>query len=51
MSRRCCSRSVDRGDLALGRPRGGAMGGPANLDEYTQWKWVTVKDEAPMYPF
>jgi benzaldehyde dehydrogenase (NAD) len=30
---------------------GGAMGGPANLDEYTHWKWVTVKDEAPMYPF
>jgi benzaldehyde dehydrogenase (NAD) len=30
---------------------GGAMGGPADLDEYTQWKWVTIKDEAPAYPF
>jgi benzaldehyde dehydrogenase (NAD) len=30
---------------------GGTMGGPADLDEYTQWKWVTIKDEAPAYPF
>jgi benzaldehyde dehydrogenase (NAD) len=30
---------------------GGAMGGPADLDEYTQWKWITIKDEPPAYPF
>ncbi|MBT9598744.1 MAG: benzaldehyde dehydrogenase [Vitreoscilla sp.] len=30
---------------------GGRVGGPADLDEYTQWQWVTVKGEAPMYPF
>jgi benzaldehyde dehydrogenase (NAD) len=30
---------------------GGAMGGPANIDEYTHWKWITVKDEPPVYPF
>jgi benzaldehyde dehydrogenase (NAD) len=30
---------------------GGAMGGPADLDEYTQWRWITIKDEPPTYPF
>ena len=30
---------------------GGSMGGPSDFDEYTQWKWVTVKDQAPLYPF
>jgi benzaldehyde dehydrogenase (NAD) len=30
---------------------GGAMGGPADLDEYTVWRWITIKDEPPMYPF
>ena len=30
---------------------GGRVGGPADLDEYTQWQWVTVKGEAPQYPF
>jgi benzaldehyde dehydrogenase (NAD) len=30
---------------------GGSMGGPSDMDEYTQWRWVTVKDEAPLYPF
>jgi len=30
---------------------GGAMGGPADLDEYTQWRWITVQDEPPAYPF
>lgn len=27
------------------------MGGPADLGEYTQWRWMTVKDSAPPYPF
>jgi benzaldehyde dehydrogenase (NAD) len=27
------------------------MGGPADLGEYTQWRWMTVKDAAPPYPF
>jgi len=30
---------------------GGAMGGPSDLDEYTQWRWITVQDEPPAYPF
>jgi benzaldehyde dehydrogenase (NAD) len=30
---------------------GGSMGGPSDVEEYTQWRWVTVKDEAPVYPF
>jgi benzaldehyde dehydrogenase (NAD) len=30
---------------------GGRVGGPADLDEYSQWQWVTVKAEAPQYPF
>ena len=30
---------------------GGRVGGPADLDEYTQWQWLTVKGEAPQYPF
>jgi benzaldehyde dehydrogenase (NAD) len=28
-----------------------SMGGPADLSEYTQWRWMTVKDAAPPYPF
>jgi benzaldehyde dehydrogenase (NAD) len=30
---------------------GGRVGGPADLDEYTQWQWLTVKGEAPQTPF
>jgi benzaldehyde dehydrogenase (NAD) len=30
---------------------GGAMGGPADMDEYTVWRWITIKDEPPIYPF
>lgn len=30
---------------------GGNIGGPADLDEFTQWRWVTIKDTAPRYPF
>jgi acyl-CoA reductase-like NAD-dependent aldehyde dehydrogenase len=30
---------------------GGSMGGPSDLDEYTTWRWITIKDEAPAYPF
>jgi benzaldehyde dehydrogenase (NAD) len=26
-------------------------GGPADIGEYTQWRWLTVKDAAPPYPF
>lgn len=29
---------------------GSRHGGPANLDEFSQWQWLTLKDEAPMYP-
>ncbi len=30
---------------------GGRIGGPANWDEFTQWQWVTLKDQPPPYPF
>jgi benzaldehyde dehydrogenase (NAD) len=30
---------------------GAAVGGPADLDEYTAWQWVTVRDKPPVYPF
>lgn len=30
---------------------GGSVGGPADIDEYTQWQWITVKDTVPQFPF
>ncbi|WP_246543305.1 benzaldehyde dehydrogenase [Novosphingobium profundi] len=30
---------------------GSAVGGPANWEEFTEWQWVTIKGEAPAYPF
>ncbi len=30
---------------------GTALGGPADWEEYTQWQWVTVQNDAPTYPF
>lgn len=30
---------------------GGSVGGPADMDEYTQWQWITVKDAPPPFPF
>lgn len=30
---------------------GSAHGGPANWDEFTHWQWLTMKDQAPRYPF
>jgi benzaldehyde dehydrogenase (NAD) len=30
---------------------GSAVGGPADIDEYTRWQWVTVKDSVPAFPF
>lgn len=29
---------------------GASIGGSSNLDEFTQWQWLTVKGEAPAYP-
>ncbi|MGA6182318.1 benzaldehyde dehydrogenase [Stenotrophomonas sp. NPDC077421] len=29
---------------------GTSIGGPSNIDEFTQWQWLTVKGEAPAYP-
>ncbi|MNI44520.1 Vanillin dehydrogenase [compost metagenome] len=29
---------------------GTSIGGPANVEEFTQWQWMTVKGEAPAYP-
>ncbi|OYO27539.1 aldehyde dehydrogenase family protein [Janthinobacterium sp. PC23-8] len=30
---------------------GGRHGGSADWDEFTQWQWLTLKTEAPRYPF
>jgi benzaldehyde dehydrogenase (NAD) len=30
---------------------GGAVGGPADIEAYTQWQWLTVKDALPRFPF
>lgn len=30
---------------------GSAVGGPADIDEYTRWQWLTVKDAPPAFPF
>jgi benzaldehyde dehydrogenase (NAD) len=30
---------------------GSAVGGPADIDEYTRWQWVTVKAALPQFPF
>lgn len=29
---------------------GSRHGGPANVDEFTQWQWMTIKDAPPAYP-
>ena len=29
---------------------GTRVGGPINLDEFTQYRWITIKSEAPPYP-
>jgi benzaldehyde dehydrogenase (NAD) len=30
---------------------GSRYGGEANLDNFTQWQWVTLRDEPPTFPF
>jgi benzaldehyde dehydrogenase (NAD) len=30
---------------------GSRFGGPANWDEFTEWQWVTVRDDPRSYPF
>jgi benzaldehyde dehydrogenase (NAD) len=30
---------------------GGRHGRPADWDEFAQWQWLTIKSEAPRYPF
>jgi benzaldehyde dehydrogenase (NAD) len=30
---------------------GSRVGGPANMEDFTQWQWVTIKAEPPLYPF
>jgi benzaldehyde dehydrogenase (NAD) len=30
---------------------GGRFGGEANLDEFTQWRWITELSEGATYPF
>jgi benzaldehyde dehydrogenase (NAD) len=30
---------------------GSSVGGPADLDEYSTWQWITIKDTPPTYPF
>jgi len=30
---------------------GSRHGGPANLDEFSQWQWTTIRSRPPQYPF
>jgi benzaldehyde dehydrogenase (NAD) len=30
---------------------GCAVSGPADIDEYTRWQWMTIRDRPPVYPF
>jgi benzaldehyde dehydrogenase (NAD) len=30
---------------------GSRFGGSANFDEFTEWQWVTLRDEPPSFPF
>jgi benzaldehyde dehydrogenase (NAD) len=30
---------------------GSRFGGPANWDEFSEWQWVTVRDEAKSFPY
>ena len=30
---------------------GSRFGGQANLDEFTEWQWVTVRDDPKSFPF
>ena len=30
---------------------GTRFGGPANWDEFTEWQWVTVRDDPRSYPY
>jgi len=30
---------------------GARHGGPANWDEFTEWRWITLQDRPPKYPF
>jgi benzaldehyde dehydrogenase (NAD) len=45
----------DHGNNPFGGPgvagAGSAVGGPADLDEYTRWQWMTVREKPPTYPF
>lgn len=48
--------TVNGGPFApFGGPRksgnGTRIGGPADIEEFTTWKWVTVRDAATPYPF
>ena len=30
---------------------GASVGGPADMEEYMRWQWMTIKDTPPEYPF
>jgi benzaldehyde dehydrogenase (NAD) len=30
---------------------GGRLGGPANLEEFTQTQWISVREQGMQYPF
>ena len=30
---------------------GARFGGAANWEEFTEWQWVTVRDQPPTFPF
>ena len=30
---------------------GSSVAGPADIEEYTRWQWLTIRDQPPTYPF
>jgi benzaldehyde dehydrogenase (NAD) len=30
---------------------GGRFGGPASIEEFTQWQWITDRNTPAVYPF
>jgi len=45
----------DDGNNPFGAPgvagAGASVGGPADIEEYTRWQWMTIKDKPIEYPF
>ena len=46
-----CNGDLDSSPASVAsQSRPTSIGGPSNVEEFTQWQWMTVKGEAPAYP-